>query len=177
MQLAIAYFGERSDGNLASSAETVEKRTLASCRSARCGGVEKCEMLTRGLVALANFESKRTLARCRAHDFRGKNLPHQLRLAESLDAGDGQNDGVILSLCKLAQTGVNVAAKRVNIEIGANGFELRLAAEARSADARAVRQVFDFHEMARAESVTSVFAFCDGGQFKSGGKFGGQIFE
>src|SRR5580658_2907951 len=109
-------------------------------------------MLAHRCVVLPNFDSESALTRRRTHDFRWKNLPHQVRLAEPLDAGDGQDDGVVLSPFELAQAGVDVAAQRVDFEIGTNGFQLRLPPEARSADASRVRQVSNFHEMLRARS-------------------------
>src|SRR5579863_3985358 len=134
-------------------------------------------MLARGGVALADFDSQRTLAGGGAHDFGGDDLFDQFGSTQALQAGGGQDDGVVFALLEFAQAGVDVAAQGMNVEIGADGLELRLAAQAGGADARALGQVFDIREMPRAESVAGIFSLGDGGNFKSWGKFGGQIFQ
>src|ERR1051326_6236687 len=65
----------------------------------------------------------------------------------------------------------------MNVEVGADGFELRLAAQAGGADPGAVRQVFDLRIVARAEGVARVFPFCDGNDLEPWGEFGGEIFQ
>ena len=99
------------------------------------------------------------------------------RLAEALQSGRGEDDGVVFSLLEFAQAGVDVAAQRMNVEVGADGFELRLAAQAGGADARALRQFLKARIVARAEGVARVLAFGDGGDFESWGQFGGQVFQ
>ena len=99
------------------------------------------------------------------------------RLAQALQSGRGEDDGVVFSLLEFAQAGVDVAAQRMNVEIGADGLELRLAAQAGGADARALGQFLKARIVARAEGVARVLPFGDGGDFESRGKFGGQVFQ
>ena len=112
-----------------------------------------------------------------AHDVRGNNLFDELRLAEAIQSGRGEDDGVVFSLLEFAQAGVDVAAQRMNVEVGADGFELRLAAQAGGADARALGQFLKARIVTRAEGVARVLPFSDGGDFESWRKFGGQIFQ
>src|SRR5579863_10285647 len=134
-------------------------------------------MLARGGVALADFDSQRTLAGGGAHDFGGDDLFDQFGSTQALQAGGGQDDGVVFALLEFAQAGVDVAAQGMNVEVGADSFELRLTAQAAGADARTLRQFLKTRIVARAEGVARVFPFCDGGDFESGGKFGGQVFQ
>src|SRR5258708_25002550 len=65
----------------------------------------------------------------------------------------------------------------MNIQVGADGLELRLPAQAAGADARALMQVPKARIVARAEGVARVFSFrycCD---FESWRAFGGQVFQ
>jgi hypothetical protein len=80
-------------------------------------------------------------------------------------------------LFEFAQARIDVAAQGMNVEIGADGLQLRLAAQAGRAHARALRQVFDFRIKPRAEGVARVLSFRDRGDFESRGKFGGQVFQ
>ena len=101
----------------------------------------------------------------------------QFSFAEALEASRGEDDGVVFSLLELAQAGIDVAAQGVYVEIGTNHLELRLATQARRADARFLRQFLKTRIVARAESVARVLSLSDGGDFESGGKFGRKIFE
>ena len=115
--------------------QVVAARAAASFKNARCWRVAD--------IAFANFDAERSLSRGRAHDFRGDDLLDQFRLAQALQPGRGQNDGVVFSLFEFAQARVDVAAQGMNVEIGANGLQLRLTAQAAGADARALRQIFE----------------------------------
>src|ERR1035438_2349045 len=133
-------------------------------------------MLASGSVTQTDFDAECALSGCGAHDVRWNDLLDQFGLAEAFQSGEGENDGVIFSLFEFAQAGVDVAAQRMNVEIGADGFELCLAAQAGGAYARAVRQFLKACIVARAESVARILSLSDGGNFKSWWKFGRQIF-
>ncbi len=45
----------------------------------------------------------------------GDHLPHKLRLAEAVQAGRSQNDGVVVSGFELAQPRIDIAPQRVNV--------------------------------------------------------------
>src|SRR4029077_1253526 len=56
-------------------------------------------------------------------------------------------------------------------------FELGLTAQAAGADARSLRKVDNASVADRAEHVLRILALGDGGDFKSRGKFCGQVFK
>ena len=111
----------------------------------------------------------RSLPRGRAHDFCRNDLFYQFGLAQALQARGGKDDGVVFALFQFAQAGVDIAAQGMNVEVGADGFQLCLAAQAGSPDARLLRQVFDLCVLARTEGVARVLPLGDGGDFESCG--------
>src|ERR1022692_4626739 len=143
MQLAISHFSECSDGDLAASAEAVEQRALAGRSGARGRIVQECQMLTRGQVAFADLDAKRSLTSGGAHDFRWDDLLDQLRFAQALQPRRSQDDRIVFALFEFAQARINIAAQGMNVEIGPDSLELRLASQARRAHARFLRKIFD----------------------------------
>jgi len=75
--------------------------------------------------------------------FGGEDVLHQISLAEALQSSRREDDGIVIALLKFVQTRIDVAAQGMNVEIRADGFDLRLPAQAGCADARALGQVFD----------------------------------
>ena len=149
--------------------QVVAARAAGSFRNSRCS--------SRGGVAFADFDAERALSCGGTHDFGGNDLFDQFRLAQALQSGRGEDDGVVFSLLEFAQARVDIAAQRMNVEIGADGLELRLAPQAGCADARALRQFLKARIVARAERVARILPFRDGGDFESRRKFGGQVFQ
>jgi hypothetical protein len=112
-----AHFGKSSDGHLASAAEFAEQSALA--RGGGAGGsiIEKCQDRPRCGVAVANFDSQSTLSSGGGHHPRWYHLANQLRFAQSIQAGGGQNDGIVVAGFELTQARVNVATQRVNLKV------------------------------------------------------------
>src|ERR1019366_1588616 len=65
----------------------------------------------------------------------------------------------------------------MNVEVGADGLELRLTAEAGGADTRALGQFLKARVVPRAEGVARILAFRDGGDFESWGRSVGRAFK
>src|SRR5271157_805714 len=65
----------------------------------------------------------------------------------------------------------------MNLQIGAQGFQLRLATQAAGADAGVLAQRFDAGEGHRAEHVARILALGDGGNLEGGVQRGGQVFQ
>src|ERR1700685_846529 len=128
MQPSVANLGKSADRYLASATEFVEQSSLASCGSTRCGVVQEREMLPRDRVSGANLNPQCTLPSSRAHYLRRDDLPDKLGFSEPVQTSRCQDDGIVLAGFQLAQTGVHISAQRVNVEVGTNGFQLRLAA-------------------------------------------------
>src|SRR6202034_4483753 len=128
MQFTVAHFREGADGNLAASAEAVEQSAFAGGSSMGGGVVQKFQLLASGAIAFANFNAEGALAGGGAHDFGGDDLFDEFRFPEALQAGGSEDDCIVFSLLEFAQAGVDVAAQGMNVEGGADRFELRLAA-------------------------------------------------
>src|SRR6202034_770127 len=164
-------------GNLAASTEAVEQCAFAAGSGMGSGVVQKFQLLASGAIAFANFNAEGTLAGGGAHDFGGDDLFDEFRFAEALQSGDSQDNCIVFSLLEFAQAGVDVAAQRMNPEVGADRFELCLAAQAGRAEARSLGQIPKAGVMTRAESVARIFPLCDSGDFESRRKIGGQILQ
>src|SRR5580700_825763 len=158
MESAICDFREGADWDLATSAEAVEQGAFAGGGGARVRVVQEFEMLTRGGVAQANFDAEGALSGGGAHDFGRNNVFDQFRFAQTIQSGGGEDDGVVFALLEFAQAGVDVAAQGMNVKVGADSFELRLAAQAAGADARTLRQFLEARVVPRAEGVARVLS-------------------
>src|ERR1039458_1211859 len=175
VQFSIPHCSERSNGDLAASAEAVEQRSLASSGGAGGSIVQKCQVLAGSRVAFADFDAERALSSGGAHDLGGNDLLDQLRFAQALQPGRSQDDGIVFALFEFAQPRIDVAPQGMNVAIGADGLQLRLAAQAGRSHARALWQVFNTCEAARTESIARILPFRDGGDFESRGKLSGQV--
>jgi hypothetical protein len=114
---ASVYFGESSDGHLAAAAEFTEQGALARGGSAGGSIIEKYQERPRCGVAVANFDSQSTLSSGGGHHPRWYHLANQLRFAQSIQAGGGQNDGIVVAGFELTQARVNVATQRLNLKV------------------------------------------------------------
>ena len=96
---------------------------------------------------------------------------------QALEAGGGEQDGVVLAFLKLAQASVDVAAQGVDIQVRIDRAQLRLAAQTGSADAGAGRKIAQTRVLARNESVPRVLPLRDGDQLETGGQVHGHILD
>ena len=74
-------------------------------------------MLSNLRIPGANFHGESSLTGGRANNISGKNLPHKFRFAETIQTGEGQDDGIVFGLLEFAQARVDVASQRVHVEI------------------------------------------------------------
>jgi hypothetical protein len=65
----------------------------------------------------------------------------------------------------------------VNVEIGTNGLQLRLPAQARRPHARNLRKVFNLGIKPRAEGIARILSFGDRNDFEPRRKLSGQVFQ
>src|SRR5258706_9737686 len=121
MKLAVANFRKRANRYLASPAEAVEQRAFASGGGGGCGVIEKFEMLPGSGVAFTDLDGEGSLARGGAHELDGNNLLHEFGLAQALQSGRSENDGVVFSLLEFAEADGRGTPQRINFEIGADG--------------------------------------------------------
>ncbi len=166
----LAHHGVGADGNLASAAELVEQGALADRGQARRLVVQEGEMLAHHGVAEADFDAERALSGGRAHDLGLDDFLDVLGFAEALEAGGGQNHGVVFALFQLAHAGVHVAAQGKNLKVGAELLELGLTAQAAGADAGALRQFLDAVVANRQEGIARIDPLGDGRDLKGAGQ-------
>ena len=73
-------------------------------------------MLAHRRIAKADLDAKRTLSGGRAHDLRLDDFLDVLGLSQPLQSGSRQNHRIVFALFQLADSGVNVAAQRINLQ-------------------------------------------------------------
>src|SRR5258708_36119376 len=100
-------------------------------------------MLAHDRVAFADFDGQCALPSGRAHHFGGDDLLDEFGFSQTLQPSRGEDDGIVFALLEFAQAGVDVAAQGMNVEIGADGFELSLAAQAGGAHAGISWKIFE----------------------------------
>ncbi len=130
---------------------------------------------TRG--TLVPLHADDALGRGRQHLLGYEQLADAIVELESLEPGSGQDDGVIVAVIELGQARVDVAAQPVDFEIGKSLAHLRLAAQARSADATAGRQIGKTVEMIGDKSVARILAFHHQRQFEPLGKLHRHVLQ
>src|SRR5574340_522652 len=81
------------------------------------------------------------------------------------------------SLTRPSQARIHVAPQGEDLEVGAQGFELRLAPQAAGAHARQRRQVVEGIEVAREKSVARVLPPGDGGDLELHRQLRGQVLQ
>ena len=140
---AFANFGGRANRDLTASAELVEQGALAGGRQAGRAIVEECQMLPGLRIASTDFNTQGSLPRSRTHYLAGDNLFYQSGLSQTVKPRRSKDDRVVFSLFEFAKAGIDVAAQGVNFKIGANRFQLCLAAKAAGADPCPLRKTFD----------------------------------
>jgi hypothetical protein len=125
---------------------------------ARVGVVEEGDS-GKGLhVAQADFNGQRTLAGGRTKILRIEALADPIGFAETVESGGGEQDCVDLAFRELAKTRVNVAAKLDGLNVAPQGLQLRAAALATGADARAARQLGEARMLDGNEHVARVYS-------------------
>src|SRR5690606_4941434 len=77
------------------------------------------------------------------------------------ETGRGEDDGVVLAGIELGQTGVDVAAQELNLQIRAARQQLRLTPQAGSTDDRSRRQCIEILEAIGNKGVAGIFTFAD----------------
>ena len=105
------------------------------------GVVEKGEGGNGVRIVLAGFNAERSLACGGTKIFGLETLANPFCFLKAVEAGSGEKDCVDLAVGKLAQAGIDVAAKLDGFNIGTQRLQLRAAALTAGADNCALRQV------------------------------------
>src|SRR5581483_6459654 len=107
----------------------------------------------------------------------GQVLADELRFAQSRQTRGGENDGLIFAFLELADPRVDVAAQRMDVEIRAECFELRLPAKAAGANLRAFWKGVDTVVVDREKHVVRIYTLGDGDQLEAWRQFGRQVLQ
>ena len=132
--------------------------------------LQRAEHVAQRLRCGAHLETECALTRTRQHGVGLEQRADAGREAQPLQAGGGEHDRVVLPFVELAQPRVEVAAQRLDLQVGPLRAQLHDAAQARGADARAVRQLVQ-RRMARGhERIARVLALQHRGQREAVGQ-------
>src|ERR1700730_5060915 len=174
---ASLHFGEGSDGDLATAAKFAEQGTLTGGATAGGSVIEKCDNRLGRRVAIANFDCQGALSGGGGHHFHRDQLTDQLCFAQTIQAGGGENDGIVVAGLELAQARIHIAADWMNLKIRTNGLQLSLTSQTAGANVRLLRQRFDAREFHGTQNVAWIFAGGNRGNFEVGGQLRWQIFQ
>src|SRR6185437_6469918 len=176
-----------TDRDAAPAAECGQYFTFGFDGEARCGVVELGDGGADGVVALgrgedgvggsAGFEGEGALAGRGAELVNIETLVDGFGTVEAVESGGGEDQRIALAFGELAQAGVDVAAKFDELDVGAEGEDLRAAAGAGGADAGGDGQRVERPELLADEGVARVGATGDGGEREARVEFGGQVFQ
>ena len=101
----------------------------------RVGILQRRDQLRDGAVAASALDADGALGGCRQPRRRFQRIRDAAVHAQALQAGAGQDDGIVLAFLQLAHAGVHVTPQVGELEIGAKCFQLAL--KARELDMRA----------------------------------------
>ncbi len=110
------------------------------------------------VAAFRDFNRQRALARRRQAGLGIEHRADAVGQAQALEAGGSEDDGGVFAAIELAQPGIEVAAQRLDDQVGEAGGDQRLAAQAAGADDRAVGQVGQGGVVVGDKGVARVFA-------------------
>src|SRR5216684_6385193 len=147
-----------TEGNLAAALQSGEQGAFSDDGGARFGVVERAKDFGGFGVGKATFGGNRTLTHGGEKNIGRKCFGDAIAPAEAIEAGFGEEDGVVFTALRLAEAGVDIAAKIADIEIGTNVAKLRLSAKAAGANTRALAQIGQCGAAAGDEAISNVFA-------------------
>ena len=128
------------NGHLAAAVETGQKAAFGFHADAGGGVFQLRQQREKVCSVLAAFNAQRALAHGRQKAFRVQNLDVGRVQAQAAQTGRGQHDGIVTALAQLAQTRVHIAAQALNAQVGPQGQQLGLTAQAAGAYAGPLRQ-------------------------------------
>src|SRR6267154_731828 len=166
-----------AERNLAAAFQRGEQSAFGDYGGARFRIIESAEDIGGFVVGEAAFRGDCALAHGGEKNIGCESFGYAIAPAQAVQAGFGQEDGVVLAALRFAETSVDVAAKIAHIEVGTNVAKLRLAAQAAGTDARALAKSSKRGAAGRNQAIANVFAAEDGGKLEARGNFGGNVFD
>jgi hypothetical protein len=161
----LAECGDRGD---AASAEASKERPLRRCRQSRLAIIELIDKCGDALVVLPDFDCKGALADRRQAQFRLEAFCHPLLQAKTDEAGSSQHDGVQAERLEFPEAGLDIAAERDDLQVGAAMQKLNLSPEAAGPYSRPGGKLSELKAIPGNERVQRVFADHDGAQTEAG---------
>ncbi|EWS54435.1 hypothetical protein X551_02751 [Methylibium sp. T29] len=123
------------------------------------------------------LDAERPLARGGDHRVGLEHAADALGQTQALQADSSQHDGVVLAFVELAQAGVEVAAQRLDAQVGPAGAQLAQPPQARGADHRAGRQRGQVGVAWGDPGVTRVLALQHRGEHETDGQVHRHILQ
>src|SRR5579863_668617 len=157
------HFGE--EGALGSNGEH---------RLAIYKAVEKLEIV---LAQLKILDAQNSLAHGRKHSLRRQDFRDARRKTKAVQTGLCEDDGIALPRIELAEARIHVASHFDNLEIRANGAQLRSAAQAARGNARAAWKRRKRLAVSRDQRVARIVAAKNRQYAASIGKLSGNILH
>ena len=117
-----------------------------------------------GMLGAAGFEAESALAGRGSEFVYGEAVVDMLGVAEAVEAGAGEDEGVGLTFGPLAKAGVDVAAHLDEADVGTEGEDHGLAAWTGGGDGGAGGQHVETPEVFADEGVAGVGAGRNGGE-------------
>ena len=167
----------RGDGRAAGAVQRGEERALALDADARLLVVQLGEEAQLLLVAGAARDADGTLRHRGEHHVHVQHLCGVLRHLHAVQARDRQQRAVHDALLELADARLHVAAEVHALQLGELAQELRLAAERRGADERAVGELGQVVVLDGDERVAHVLAGEHAGQDGALGQVRGHVLH
>src|SRR5438552_12505647 len=133
--------GPRAHRDLAAALQQREQGALGDDGVARLQVIEFIENFGGLVVAGAAFDGDGALANRGHADFRRENFTDTMRGAEAVEAGFGEDHGIVFATFHFAKARIHVSAQIANVEIGSQMKKLSLAAQAAGTDARALAKM------------------------------------
>ena len=166
-----------ADGNLAAAFDEAQESPLR--RSAETGipMIQESEQFPDFRVVRAALDGKGPLADGGETHVTGEGLFDTVCVAETGQAGCGEDDGVILAFIQFPEPCVHVAPQVTNVQIGAPGQELGLAAQARRADDGSLRKVRPTVVFVADKGIADGRPFRNGCQAKPLGQLCRHVFQ
>ena len=151
-------FGERGHRHVATAVQGQVEGALGFDHGPGRGVLEHGDPCRGARIAQSGLHRHHRLGR-RRQPVRRRQARADTRLqAQPLQAGTGQDDGVVLSGIQFGQAGVDVAAQVAQLQVRAACAQLRLAAQRGGADHRAGRQRIDAVKIVADEGVGRIGA-------------------
>ena len=177
MEDAVFYRGVAANRGTAGTIQRMQQRPLGGGHGTGFGILDGGEKLMKFGAFGANRNAYDALARGGEHDLGRKDDTGAAGQAQALQAGQCEQTGIDFAASHAVEAGLDVTTKQGDPQIGADGEELRLAADRAGADQGGGRErveriglIADFGVGGKDQHIASVFAFQGAGEHDTWGQ-------